>query len=63
MVCVLVLVGSIINNPVQLQPGKYVTCSDYLKITDKYKTPDNSFYVVANNLTILLSRGNMTHFL
>ena len=32
---------------------KYVTCSDYVKITDRYKTPDG-FYVVAKNETIVL---------
>lgn len=33
---------------------KYVLCSDYVKITDRYKTP-NGFYIVAGNETIALS--------
>lgn len=32
-------------------PQKYVTCSDYQLITDKYKTP-SAFYIVSGNLTI-----------
>ena len=45
---------SVTINTTPTPEPKYVLCSDYVKITDRYKTPAG-FYVVAKNETLALS--------
>lgn len=43
-------------------PQRYVTCSEYQLITDKYKTP-SGFYIVAGNETELVSEATYNNFI